>query len=75
MPTDLAEAWAKFQTGDTLTDDELVDLISDVKTGIAFLENRGETGGVLFVARQDAQMLEGFRSYREKRTRDRQASA
>lgn len=62
--TILTVAWMKFRHGNALTDAELNALIADIETGIPFLENRGETGGVLFKARLDRETLLGFRSAR-----------
>lgn len=67
MNTDLTDAWKKFRHGDSLTDKELAALIADIETGMAFLENRGETGGVLFKARLDRESLVGFKRARENR--------
>lgn len=64
---DLTEAWRKFRHGDALTDKELTALIADIETGRAFLENRGETGGVLFKALLDRESLLGFKRARENR--------
>lgn len=65
--TDLALAWEKFRHGDALTDAELNSLIADIEIGIPFLENRGETGGVLYKARLDREALLSFRGFRVKR--------
>jgi len=53
-------AWEKFDRGDHLDNDELHALIKSVRAGIAFLEARGETGGVLFKARLNLNDLEGY---------------
>jgi len=67
MSTNLTEAWRKFRDGDAISDSELAALIADVETGMAFLENRGETGGVLFKARLDAETLRGYQRARRER--------
>lgn len=63
----LTDAWRKFRHGDALTDKELAALIKDIETGIPFLENRGETGGVLFKALLDRESLLSYQRARENR--------
>ena len=67
MSVNLTDAWKKFRYGDALTDKELTALIADIEVGIPFLENRGETGGVLFKARLDRESLYSFQAAREQR--------
>ena len=67
LTMNLNEAWRKFRDGDGLTDTELAALIKDIEVGIPFLENRGETGGVLFKALLDRESLLGYQRARENR--------
>lgn len=66
LTMDIAEAWRKFRHGEPLTDEELTALILDCEAGIRFLENREETGGVLFKAMIDLQALRRFERYRNE---------
>ena len=63
---DLKAAWEKFDKGDHIDDAELRALIKNVREGIAFLEARGETGGVLFKARLNLGDLEGYQQARRR---------
>jgi hypothetical protein len=58
--------WKIFDRGDPLSDKELESLLRSSNDGIAFLEVRGETGGVLFKARLDLEKLMSFKLARER---------
>jgi len=64
--TSLKAAWITYDKGDPLSNEVLNSLISDVKQGIEFLKNRGETGGALFKARFDRGALLGFKTARRE---------
>ncbi len=64
--TNLKDAWRKFRAGDAITDAELDALLVDVNSGLDFLLNRGEAGGVVFKARLDREALENLRNVRRE---------
>lgn len=57
-------AWEKFDNGDSLSNPELDALIESITSGIAFLEARGEKGGVLYRARINREDLLSFKRAR-----------
>jgi len=60
----IKKAWERFDRADHLSNIELDALIESVATGIAFLEARGESGGVLYKARINQISLLGFKRAR-----------
>lgn len=55
-----SKAWQKFDTGDPITDDELLDMLFEIGSGISFLKARGEHGGVLKSALLDQIRLQDY---------------
>ena len=64
----LSDLWKSVDRGDVLSDAELATVIVQIRTGIQFLEDRGEHGGVLFKARLDYARLQEFARERADKT-------